>query len=210
VATLGYDPAIRTGVWTFAPAALPDGDYRATLPAGSVLDPGGGGLTAGFTADFFVLAGDATRDRAVNFDHLLVLAKNYNRTGATWAQGDFTGDGLMNSNDLLILAKNYNKRVPATGAAPASAAAMDVQALAAAMGIGVPTPVPAKKPVVSPKPAPKPTPVVRAVAPALVAAKAPPASVLRDDAKAKAVFSTTRVAKPVPGKPKVVAKANGR
>jgi hypothetical protein len=35
-------------------------------------------------------------------------------------------------------------------------------------------------------------------------------SVLRDDNKAKPVFSTTRVHKPAPVKPKVVAKAKGR
>jgi hypothetical protein len=68
---------------------------------------------------------------------------------------------------------------------------MDVQALAAAIGIGVPTTPPAKP---TPPPAPKPTPVAR---PAPVAKPAPPAPkaaapafVLRED-KAKAVFSTS-------------------
>ena len=140
------------------------------------------------------------------------------RPPLTFAQGDFTGDGLVNFDDLLVLAKNYNKTVPANGAAPAPAAAMDVQTLAAAMGIGVPTttptklpapPAPAKKPTVSPKPAPTPTPVVRAVPPAPVAAKAPVASVLRDDDKAKPVFSTTRVEKAAPtsAKRKLAAKS---
>jgi hypothetical protein len=123
-----------------------------------------------FTFDFFVLAGDANRDRVVNFSDLLALAKNYNKTGATWADGDFTGDGTVNFADLLILAKAYNKALPA------------------------------------------PAPVVT-VAPAIAPVTA--ASVLTDDdAKAKPVFSTTRVAKaapkPVPAKLKAVVKPRGR
>jgi len=51
---------------------------------------------------------------------------------------------------------------------------------------------------------------LRAVAATPVAAKPNAASVLRDDDKAKPVFSTTRVAKPAPVKPKVVVKAKGR
>jgi uncharacterized delta-60 repeat protein len=221
--SLAYADPTRTATFTFPGyigGVLPDGNYALTLAAGSVADAAGNALTASFTFDFFVLAGDATRDRVVNFDDLLALAKNYNKTGATFAQGDFTGDGIVNFDDLLVLAKNYNKTVPATGAAPTPAAAMDVQALAAAMGIAMPTttstkptppPAPPKKPVANPKPAPKPAPVARAV-PAPVAPKPAPASVLRDDDKARPVFSTTRVAKPVPAplKPKVVAKAKSR
>jgi hypothetical protein len=193
-----------------ASAPLPDGNYRARLPAGSVLDPSGNALLTDYVMDFFVLAGDANRDRAVNFDDLLVLAKNYNKAGATFAQGDFTGDGLVNFDDLLVLAKNYNKALPAAG--PASPAApLDVKALAAAMGIAVPTtptkPTPPPVPVPKPKPVPRPAPVSK---PAPAAPKAAAASVLRDDDKAKAVFSTTRVAKPAPVKPKVVAKAKSR
>ena len=68
--------------------------------------------------------------RLVNFDDLLILAKNYNKTGMTRAQGDFTGDGVVNFDDLLVLAKNYNQSLaPPAGAevvlasvAPASAA----------------------------------------------------------------------------------------
>jgi hypothetical protein len=60
--------------------------------------------------------GDANRDGTVNFDDLLILAKNYNGTGRSWSQADFTGDGLVNFDDLLVLAKNYNRSIPLTGA----------------------------------------------------------------------------------------------
>jgi hypothetical protein len=82
------------------------------------------------TFDFFVVAGDANRDRVVNFADLLVLAKNYNGTNKTWADGDFTGDGIVNFADLLILAKAYNKALPPPAPAPAvalSAATAPVQ-----------------------------------------------------------------------------------
>jgi ELWxxDGT repeat protein len=218
-----------TGVLTVTTAAgisLPDGNYRMTLAAGAVTDKAGNPLAGGYTVDFFLLAGDATRDRVVNFDDLLVVAKNYNKTDATFAQGDFTGDGTVNFDDLLVLAKAYDKSVPGTGAAPAPAAtAMDVQTLAAAMGIAAPTatppptkpvpsPVPPKKPVVSPKPLPKPAPVIRTVqVPAAAAPKVAKASasVLRaDDDKAKPVFSTTRLVRPAPAPAKPTARPKGR
>jgi hypothetical protein len=105
-----WDAGTRTATFTFA-APFADGNYRATL------------ATAGYTYDFFALAGDANRDRVVNFNDLLALAKNYNKTGATWADGDFTGDGVVNFSDLLLLAKNYNHTVAAPAPAPVVALA---------------------------------------------------------------------------------------
>jgi hypothetical protein len=93
-------------------ARLADGNYRLTVPAGWLVDASGNPLPE-FHFDFFVLAGDVNRDRAVNFDDLLVLAKNYNGTGKAWADGDLTGDGVVNFDDLLVLAKAYNNVLPA-------------------------------------------------------------------------------------------------
>jgi ELWxxDGT repeat protein len=205
-------------------ALLPDGNYRATLTAGSATDANGDPLARDATLDFYVLAGDATGDRVVNFDDLLVLAKNYNKADMAFAQGDFTGDGLVNFDDLLVLAKNYNKTVPADGAAPAPAAAIDVQALAAAMGIATPTapkpaeaqpPAAAKRPAASPKPVTPPAtpPATPAIpAPSRTAPPARAASLLRDDSKPRPVFSTTPVLRPspAPAKPKVAAHRSSR
>jgi hypothetical protein len=119
-----WDPATLTATWTFT--QLPaDGNYRATLTAAGVsdwsgvtIDGDGDGQAGGdLTLDFFFLGGDATGDRVVNFDDLLILAKNYNKPNQTFAQGDFTGDGVVNFDDLLVLAKNYNKTLPAGGEA---------------------------------------------------------------------------------------------
>jgi hypothetical protein len=199
-----YDPATQTATWQL-PASLADGNYRATLSAAAVADAQGRHLdgnsdgVAGddYALDFFHLAGDANRDRVVNFLDLLALAKNYNGTGKTWADGDFTGDGAVNFADLLALAKNYNKSVPVAGDV-VEAAPVDAAALAASLGVQAPAPAPApapSQPKSAPKPAapaapqpkatppskpqPKPAPVSKPVTPApkvtkLVAPPAPP------------------------------------
>jgi hypothetical protein len=115
LAKQGGPGVATTATWTRGPAAgaLPDGNYRATLPAGSVVDAAGNPLAADYALDFYVLAGDATRDRVVNFDDLLVLAKNYNKPGVGFAGGDFDGSGTVNFDDLLILAKSYNRTLAA-------------------------------------------------------------------------------------------------
>jgi hypothetical protein len=101
-----------TATWTHI-GPLPDGNYIATLPAGSVADPSGNALATDYTFTFFVLAGDANHDRSVDFNDLVPLAQNYNTSGKTYAQGDFTGDGVIDFNDLVLLAQNYNTILPA-------------------------------------------------------------------------------------------------
>jgi hypothetical protein len=130
-----YDAAGRTlsvlvrGTGGSLPA---DGDYRVTIPAGSVVDRAGNATTGAMTVDFFLLAGDANHDRVVNFADLLTLAKNYNRTGgATLAEGDFNGDGAVNFADLLILAKHYNTALAAPPPDPAPVMASSVGGAAA-------------------------------------------------------------------------------
>jgi hypothetical protein len=81
---------------------LPDGNYAVQV----------GATTFG---SFFVLKGDFNRDRTVNFDDLLVLAANYNTSGANNAQGDVNYDGNVNFDDLLAMAANYNTSLPAAG-----------------------------------------------------------------------------------------------
>jgi hypothetical protein len=224
-----YDPASNTATFTFPGlpgGALPIGRYRATLVAsgissgGIALDGNADGVAGDdYAFDFIALPGDATGDGVVNFDDLLVLAKNYNKSGVTLAQGDFTGDGLVNFDDLLVLAKNYNKSVAApSGATPAGT--VDAGTLAAAMGIAVParsptdvTPPPppaSKPPVTTRKPPARPAP--RPATPKPITPKPTTASLLRQDEKAKSVFSTTRLVKPAaaPVKPKAIGKPKRR
>ncbi len=97
------------------PAGLPDGDYEFRINAGAVTDRFGNALASAATyagPNAFLLAGDANRDRRVNFDDLLVLASNYNQSGRTFGQGDFNDSGTVDFDDLLILAARYNTGLP--------------------------------------------------------------------------------------------------
>ena len=78
--SLALDPDTDIATITFAPL-LPDGDYRLTLPAGAAFDAAGNASSVPLTFDFFQFSGDVNRDRAVDFNDLVVLAQNYNAKG---------------------------------------------------------------------------------------------------------------------------------
>jgi ELWxxDGT repeat protein len=124
-----YDSATDTATFTFS-AGLADGNYHLTLPGSGITDPSGNGLATAGSLDFYVLGGDANRDRKVDFNDLVSLAQNYNTTGGkSWADGDFTGDGNVDFNDLVMLAQRYNTSLAAVGgAAPAVATSVSFAA----------------------------------------------------------------------------------
>lgn len=62
------------------------------------------------------LPGDADFDADVEFDDLLVLAQNYDRTNASWFDGDFNRDEAVNFDDLLQLAQRYGTGAVVSGA----------------------------------------------------------------------------------------------
>lgn len=126
-ATFAFDPlsnAITVYPTGFPGGNLPDGNYRVTLGAGSVTDASGNGLAGNFTMDFFVLDGDANRDRMVNFFDLTALSANYGFSGRVWADGDFNGDGMVNFFDLTALASRYGTELPAPADVPLAASAV--------------------------------------------------------------------------------------
>ena len=107
VASASFDLSSKTAIFTLA-AALADGNYRATLAAGSVADAAGNALAAKLSFDFFVLAGDANHDRTVGFADLVAVAQNYGATGgATFDKGDFNYDGRVDFADLVTVAQRY-------------------------------------------------------------------------------------------------------
>jgi hypothetical protein len=115
-----WDAKSHTVRWTFPgyPGGLPDGNYHATLAAAGVTDLAHNALASSYAMDFFVLGGDANRDRMVDFNDLVVLAQHYNTTGGmTFDQGDFNFDGDVDFDDLVILAQRYNTSLAAPVAA---------------------------------------------------------------------------------------------
>ena len=116
-----YDPATRRLGYGVAQRTLPDGNYRATLLAGSIRDASMNPLANDATLDFFVFAGDANRDRAVNLADFSILASRFNQPG-TFSQGDFNYNHVTDIADFSILASRFNTTLPAArGAANASA-----------------------------------------------------------------------------------------
>jgi len=126
--SVSYNAATNTATFSFA-GKLPDGNYRVTLLASVVADAGGIHLPADYTLNFYYLTGDVNHDHSVNFSDLLLLAQNYGRANATFAQGDLTYDGSVNFTDLLLLAQNYGRTLAAaTAQTPAATllGAMDI------------------------------------------------------------------------------------
>ena len=97
-----------------ATSLLPDGNYRATIPAGSLADAAGNALASDATLDFYVLAGDFNRDRTVNLADFTVLANNFGRSGRLFAQGDANYDGNVNLADFTLLANRFGTTLPAS------------------------------------------------------------------------------------------------
>jgi extracellular elastinolytic metalloproteinase len=117
---LSYDASTQTALVTFpalAGTVLRDGDYLLTLHTADVTDSSGNPLDGdddGYaggdhTFDFFVLAGDANRDRTVDINDLAILAMNWRKSGMLFSQGDFNHDGLVDAKDLGVLSRNWQK-----------------------------------------------------------------------------------------------------
>ena len=118
---LAYDPTTHLATLNYnatGGSALPEGRYRATIPAAAVTDVIGNRLAHDFVLDFSFLRGDATGDGRVNLDDFNVLAANFGRSGATFSQGDFNYDGRVNLEDFNILASRFGTALAPPAGAP--------------------------------------------------------------------------------------------
>jgi len=115
--TLVYSRASTIGRLTFGPA-LPDGNYRITIPAGAITDRAGRPSTANQVVNFFLYRGDANFDRTVNLDDFTLLAPNFGQTGRVFSQGDFNYDDAVNLDDFTLLAAQFGKTLPASSDLP--------------------------------------------------------------------------------------------
>jgi hypothetical protein len=99
-------------------AVVPDGNYRAQVLA---TDLAGNTMPSPFQMDFFILYGDADRDRDVDIADFSAVASNFNVGNRTFSQGDFNYDRITNIADFAILAQRFNNTLPAAGALPRAA-----------------------------------------------------------------------------------------
>ncbi|MDW8262903.1 MAG: Ig-like domain-containing protein [Phycisphaerales bacterium] len=95
---------------------VPDGNYRITLTP-LVTDVAGNPLAGNNIVDFFVLTGDANRDRSVDLGDFGILASRFNQPG-TFSQGDFNYSGEADLADFALLATNFNTSLPAPSGLP--------------------------------------------------------------------------------------------
>jgi GH25 family lysozyme M1 (1,4-beta-N-acetylmuramidase) len=108
-----YDSATNTCTFNL-PSALADSNYRATIAADDVRDPANNPLQADVTVDFFVLSGDANRNRSVDISDFNILASNFGKSGQTYTQGnfDYSADGTVTITDFNVLASHFGKTMP--------------------------------------------------------------------------------------------------
>jgi hypothetical protein len=106
VQSLTFDYTTNRATALFQPLA--DGNYHMTLGAGTLPT-----LGTAHQLDFFVLAGDADRNRKVDTRDFNMLAGNFGASGRTFSQGDFSYNGTVDSVDFDILAGQYGKSLPA-------------------------------------------------------------------------------------------------
>lgn len=86
-----------------------DGNYRIIVEAGAFTDQSGNTLTTAFNADFFILSGDANRDRRIDAVDLSILSANWQGSGKTFVDGDFNFDGKVDISDLYIVASKWQQ-----------------------------------------------------------------------------------------------------
>jgi hypothetical protein len=111
------DPALTTLIYDYdnhraalaLPSSVADGNYRVRLVGAGIQDRSGTAIATDSQLSFFVLAGDANRDRRVDFADLLIVAQNYAQSGRTFSQGNinYSADGRVSFDDLLLLAQHY-------------------------------------------------------------------------------------------------------
>jgi hypothetical protein len=74
-------------------------------------------LSTDILCNFFILGGDARRDRVVDINDLAILAMNWQGTGKVFSQGDFNYDGKVDAKDLGILSTHWQQALPPPAAA---------------------------------------------------------------------------------------------
>src|SRR5262249_27157520 len=95
-----WDSATNTATFSL-PLPLANGNYAATLSGIATTNLAGDAMTSDYTLPFYILVGDANRDRAVNALDFNLLASHFGASGSTTlADGDFNFDGAVDSLDF--------------------------------------------------------------------------------------------------------------
>ena len=93
-----------------AVSLLPDGNYRATIPAGAVADGAGNANPSPIVLNFRVLTGDADGNGVINFDDYARIDNGYNNAFTGFSNGDFNYDGIVNFDDYALIDFAFNSQ----------------------------------------------------------------------------------------------------
>lgn len=103
---------------------LPKGNYTVSVISS---DAAGNAMTTPFNFTFWILYGDANRDRTVNVSDFAQMSANFGQSPRTFGQGDFNYDGVVNINDFSLLAAGFNTSLPAPGDLPRASSAVSAR-----------------------------------------------------------------------------------
>ena len=90
---------------------LPNGNYEARLFGSLIFDAAGNAMTTNPVEPFFILAGDANRDRVVDLADFVLLRNNF-AAGSLFSEGDFNFDDQIDLEDFVVLRNNFGQSVP--------------------------------------------------------------------------------------------------
>jgi subtilisin family serine protease len=102
-----------------------DGDYRVEVLA---TDAAGNAMATPYTYTFFIMYGDADRDRDADIADFAIMAGNFNSSPRNFGQGDFNLNGAVEIGDFALLAARFNTTLAAPGDVPADGASTSAAA----------------------------------------------------------------------------------
>jgi CARDB len=126
----GYNGGAWTGTGIFSSTAAGDPTaYTLGYADGdNPVDAANTGVPAGEIKIMYTVAGDANLSASVDLSDLVIVASDFGKSGADWAEGDVNYDGNVDLSDLVIVASNLGASVsslPADNSTPSSAQADD-------------------------------------------------------------------------------------
>ncbi len=111
----GRDHFTVTFKGAFTDGILPDGNYSLRINAASIADAAGNPLNQNLAYDFFVLGGDANRDKTVNDADYAIWNANQNKRYLKFSAGDYNFNGVVGFDDYTIMATNFSKTLGPIG-----------------------------------------------------------------------------------------------
>lgn len=126
-----YDVESLSLTYTYKYGTIPEGRYWVTLNLFNVEEYEPVNEDDESQLLIHYIRGDADRDRNVDFDDLLIIAKNYGTSGSAgvprYQSGDFDYDSDVDFDDLLLFAQRYGM---SAGTIPPPAAPMSASVAA--------------------------------------------------------------------------------